>query len=125
MWLFHIVVCCLKIKFFSFDRNVNSTKKLYYFNNTHYFGGSQNNYNMNFLWFILIGGFAGWLAGQIMRGKGFGIFGNIIIGILGAVIGGWLFGVLGLQVANNLIGALLTATAGAIVAIFIGRLLSS
>lgn len=45
---------------------------------------------MHFLWFILIGAIAGWLAGQITKGGGFGLLGNIVIGILGAVIGGWL-----------------------------------
>lgn len=47
---------------------------------------------MNFVWFILIGAAAGWLAGQLTKGRGFGIIGNILVGIVGGVIGGWVFG---------------------------------
>ncbi len=69
---------------------------------------------MEFVWFILIGIAAGWLAGQIRHGAGFGLVGNLIIGILGAILGGLLFRLLGLS-ANNLIGSLLTATVGAVI----------
>jgi len=44
---------------------------------------------MNILWFIIIGGVAGWLAGVILKGRGFGMLGNILVGIVGALIGGW------------------------------------
>jgi len=64
--------------------------------------------------FLVIGLVAGWLAGQIMKGKGFGLVGNIIIGVLGAVLGGLLFGLLGLS-ATGTIGSLVTATVGAVV----------
>jgi uncharacterized membrane protein YeaQ/YmgE (transglycosylase-associated protein family) len=77
---------------------------------------------MNFLWFILIGAVAGWLAGQITKGGGFGLLGNIVVGILGAVIGGWLAGILGIW-TNSLIGALLVATGGAIVLLFLVSLI--
>jgi len=79
---------------------------------------------MGFLWFILIGGIAGWLAGQIMRGKGYGILGNIVIGIIGALIGGWLFGLFGIEANRAFWGSLITATVGAVVAIFVARLLT-
>ena len=69
---------------------------------------------MNLIWFLIIGGLAGWLAGLIMKGKGFGLVGNIIIGVLGAVLGGLLFGLLGLS-ATGTIGSLVTATVGAVV----------
>jgi uncharacterized membrane protein YeaQ/YmgE (transglycosylase-associated protein family) len=77
---------------------------------------------MNFLWFLLIGALAGWIAGNLMRGKGFGVLGNIIVGIVGALLGGFLFGLLGLA-AYGLIGSLVTATVGAIVLIALVRLI--
>jgi uncharacterized membrane protein YeaQ/YmgE (transglycosylase-associated protein family) len=77
---------------------------------------------MNFVWFILIGICAGWLAGQIMKGGGFGIVGDLIVGVIGALLGGWLFGILGIA-AGGLLGALITATVGAIVLIAILRVI--
>ncbi len=47
---------------------------------------------MEFLWFILIGIAAGWLAGQFMKGGGYGLIGDLIVGVIGALLGGWLFG---------------------------------
>ncbi len=73
---------------------------------------------MELLYFLLIGAAAGWLAGQFMKGKGFGLIGNIIVGIIGAFIGGWLLGVLGLAF-GGLIGSLFTAVVGAVVLLFI------
>lgn len=69
---------------------------------------------MSFLWFILIGACAGWLAGQILKGGGFGVVGNIIVGVIGAVLGGFLFGLAGFT-ATGLQGQLISATVGAIV----------
>jgi len=63
--------------------------------------------------FLAIGAVAGWLAGSIMKGGGFGLVGDIIVGIVGAVIGGWL----------GLIGAIITATVGAVVLLFIIHLI--
>jgi len=74
---------------------------------------------MSFLWFILIGIAAGFLAGQIMKGKGFGFVINLLIGISGAVLGGWIFGVLGLNIGGGKIGSLITALIGAIVLLWI------
>jgi uncharacterized membrane protein YeaQ/YmgE (transglycosylase-associated protein family) len=51
---------------------------------------------MSFIWFILIGLVAGWLAGQVMKGGGYGLLGDLIVGVIGALLGGWLFGVLGI-----------------------------
>lgn len=68
--------------------------------------------------FLAIGAVAGWLAGTIMKGGGFGLLGNIIVGVIGAFIGGWVFGLLGLSV-NGLIGSLITAVAGAAILLFI------
>jgi uncharacterized membrane protein YeaQ/YmgE (transglycosylase-associated protein family) len=70
---------------------------------------------------VAIGAVAGWLAGVIMSGSGFGLLGDIVIGIIGAVIGGFLFGLLGLA-AVGLIGQIISATVGAVVLIFILRL---
>lgn len=74
---------------------------------------------MEFLWFLIIGAIAGWLAGQIMKGGGFGIVVNIIVGIIGAILGGWLFGFLGMQTGGGIIWSLVVATIGAIVLLFI------
>jgi len=68
---------------------------------------------MKFLWFLLVGLAAGWLAGQIMKSGGRGLVGDLILGVIGAILGGFLFGLLGLG-ANSLLGSLVTATVGAI-----------
>lgn len=78
---------------------------------------------MEFLWFALIGLCAGWLAGQIWKGGSFGLVGNLIVGVIGAILGGWLFGMLGFG-AGNLLGQLAVATVGAIVLLFLLSLLS-
>jgi uncharacterized membrane protein YeaQ/YmgE (transglycosylase-associated protein family) len=69
---------------------------------------------MNWLWFILIGLAAGFLAGSVVKGHGFGLMGNLIIGVLGALLGGFLFGLLGIA-AVSLIGNLISAFIGAVV----------
>ena len=66
------------------------------------------------LWAIIIGIVAGWIAGQIWEGRGFGVIGNLIVGILGAVLGSLLFGLLGVT-AGGLLGELVMATIGAVV----------
>jgi uncharacterized membrane protein YeaQ/YmgE (transglycosylase-associated protein family) len=78
---------------------------------------------MEFVWFILVGLVAGWLAGVVMKGGGFGAIGDIIVGILGAVLGGFLFGSLGMSAGGGLLGAIIVATIGAIVLIFVLRLI--
>lgn len=77
---------------------------------------------MSLLWFLLIGIAAGWLAGQIMGGGGYGLLGDLILGVIGAIVGGYLFGMLGIG-AGGLIGALIMATVGAIVLIALLRLI--
>jgi uncharacterized membrane protein YeaQ/YmgE (transglycosylase-associated protein family) len=57
---------------------------------------------MEFLWFILIGLAAGWLAGQLMKGGGFGIVGDIVVGVVGALLGGFLFSLLGVSAGGGL-----------------------
>ena len=69
---------------------------------------------------LIVGLIAGWLAGKIMRGSGFGIIGDIIIGIIGAFIGTWLWGALHLPViANFWVSAIVISTVGACVLVFI------
>lgn len=73
---------------------------------------------MSLLVFLIIGAVAGWLAGTIMQGRGFGLGGNIIVGIVGALIGGFVFNLLGI-VANSLLGSIVTAVAGAIILLYL------
>jgi uncharacterized membrane protein YeaQ/YmgE (transglycosylase-associated protein family) len=73
---------------------------------------------MNFILFLIIGALAGWLAGQIMKGRGFGVIGNILVGVVGAFIGGFLFRVLGFA-AFGLIAQLIMATIGALILLWI------
>jgi uncharacterized membrane protein YeaQ/YmgE (transglycosylase-associated protein family) len=68
---------------------------------------------MGLLYAILIGIFAGWLAGQILKGKGFGLLGNLLVGIAGAILGSFAFKILGLS-ADNLIGRIVMSAFGAI-----------
>jgi uncharacterized membrane protein YeaQ/YmgE (transglycosylase-associated protein family) len=72
--------------------------------------------------FLAIGAVAGWLAGILMKGGGFGLLGNIVVGIIGAVVGGYVFGLLGIS-AGGLIGSIVTATVGAVLLLFIVRLI--
>lgn len=77
---------------------------------------------MNILWFLITGVAAGWLAGQLMKGGGYGLIGDLIIGVIGAFIGGRLFGAIGIR-TGGLVGSLITATIGAIILLFLVRLI--
>jgi len=68
--------------------------------------------------FIVIGAVAGWLAGLIMKGRGFGLLINLLVGIVGGIIGGWIFGLFGLH-TTSIVGSLICAVVGAIVLLFI------
>jgi len=72
---------------------------------------------------ILIGAIAGWLAGTLVKGGGYGLIGDIVVGIIGAFIGGWLAGQLGIAVGGGLIASIVTATGGAVVLLLILRLI--
>lgn len=74
------------------------------------------------LWSLIIGGVAGWLAGQFMKGAGFGILINIILGIVDGIVGGFLFGLLGLK-AYGLIGSILVSAVGAVVVLWLARMI--
>ncbi len=72
------------------------------------------------LWQIAIGILAGWLAGKIMRGRGYGVLLDLVLGIIGSLIGGFVFGLLGLH-AYSLIGSIVVATAGAVMLLYLAR----
>ncbi len=74
------------------------------------------------LLFLAMGIVAGWLAGKIMKGSGFGLVGDLVVGVVGALIGGWLFGLLGIA-AWGMAGNLLTALVGAIALLYVIRLI--
>jgi uncharacterized membrane protein YeaQ/YmgE (transglycosylase-associated protein family) len=71
---------------------------------------------------LFVGLVAGWLAGQIVQGTGFGIIGDLIIGILGAFFGSWLLPQLGIHLGTGLISAIINATIGAVLLLLIVRL---
>ncbi|MCD6258349.1 MAG: GlsB/YeaQ/YmgE family stress response membrane protein [Helicobacteraceae bacterium] len=72
---------------------------------------------MNLILFLAIGALVGWLSGIIMKGRGFGLIGNIIVGILGSILGGLIFGFLGIT-TGGLLGAIIMATIGAVVLLY-------
>ena len=71
---------------------------------------------------LVVGAIAGWLAGQFMKGRGFGLLGDIIVGVIGAFLGGYLFRAAGLEIGHGLIGSLIIAFIGAVLLLFIVRL---
>ena len=72
---------------------------------------------------IVIGAIAGWIAGAFVKGGGFGLIGDILVGIVGAFIGGWLAGMLGISVGGGLIASIVTAAVGAIILLLLIRLI--
>ncbi len=78
---------------------------------------------MDFIWLMLVGLIAGWLAGVLVKGGGFGVLGDIVVGILGALVGGFLFGALGLSSSGGFLGSIFVATIGAIVLIVLLRII--
>jgi uncharacterized membrane protein YeaQ/YmgE (transglycosylase-associated protein family) len=74
------------------------------------------------IWVVLVGALAGWLASQITRGRGFGLGGDIVVGILGSLLGSFLFGLIGIS-AYSLLGRLVMAVVGAIVLLWLIRLI--
>jgi len=79
--------------------------------------------HMGLLYSIVVGLIAGWLAGQVMRGGGYGVLMDIVLGILGGVVGGWLFGALGIWPGGGLIGAICVSFVGAVILVAITRML--
>lgn len=75
----------------------------------------------NLIVFLIIGIIAGWLAGKIMKGSGFGLLGDLVVGVVGAFLGGWVFGLLGIA-AYGLLGTLITALVGSLLLLYLIRL---
>lgn len=72
---------------------------------------------------VILGAIAGWLGGQVYKGSGLGLIGNIIVGILGGFIGYWGLGKLGVSLGSGYIGYILTAAIGAIALLFLVNLI--
>ncbi|MBB3260619.1 putative membrane protein YeaQ/YmgE (transglycosylase-associated protein family) [Paraburkholderia bannensis] len=71
---------------------------------------------------LIIGAIAGWLAGVLVKGGGFGLIVDIIVGIVGAFIGGWLAGLLHIQIGTGIISSIITAIVGAVILLFVIRM---
>jgi len=78
---------------------------------------------MGIISWIVIGLIAGWLAGQVMKGGGYGVLVDIILGIFGGIVGGWVFGMLGIWPGAGIIGSIIVAFIGAVILVWISRLL--
>jgi uncharacterized membrane protein YeaQ/YmgE (transglycosylase-associated protein family) len=74
------------------------------------------------VWWVVVGLIAGFLAGKVMKGGGYGVVMDIVLGIAGAVIGGWALGLLGIH-AGGLIGSIVVAFIGAVILVWLVRLL--
>jgi uncharacterized membrane protein YeaQ/YmgE (transglycosylase-associated protein family) len=78
---------------------------------------------VSILVWLIVGGVAGWLAGIVVKGGGFGLVGDIIVGIIGAVVAGFLFPRLGISLGGGMVGAIIAAAIGAIIILVIVKLL--
>jgi uncharacterized membrane protein YeaQ/YmgE (transglycosylase-associated protein family) len=78
---------------------------------------------MYFLYIMVVGLIAGWAAGKIMKGSGYGVLMDIVLGIVGAILGGWIIRLLGFEATGGLITSILVATLGAVVLVAISRML--
>ena len=76
---------------------------------------------MDFLWFLIVGLIAGWLAGLLVKGGGFGLVGDLVVGVIGAFIGGYLFSLFGASAVGGLIGSNVVATVGAVLLLIVVR----
>jgi len=83
----------------------------------------QRRLYVSWITWIVVGLIAGWLAGQVMKGGGYGIVVDIILGILGGVLGGWLLGVLGIWHGGGIIASIIVAFIGAVILVWITRLI--
>jgi uncharacterized membrane protein YeaQ/YmgE (transglycosylase-associated protein family) len=73
------------------------------------------------LYSIIVGLIAGWLAGQVMRGGGYGVIVDILLGLVGGLVGGWLFGSLGIWPGGGMIGSIIVSFVGAVILVAISR----
>ncbi|MFZ1885629.1 MAG: GlsB/YeaQ/YmgE family stress response membrane protein [Rhodoplanes sp.] len=74
---------------------------------------------MGLIIWLIVGAIAGWLAGLIVRGYGFGLIGNIVVGIVGAFIAGWLLPKLGIVIGRGTIGEIINAVIGAVILLLV------
>ena len=72
---------------------------------------------------IVVGLIAGWLAGQVMKGGGYGILMDIVLGLVGGLVGGWLFGALGIGTGSGMVGSIIVAFVGAVLLVALSRAL--
>jgi uncharacterized membrane protein YeaQ/YmgE (transglycosylase-associated protein family) len=72
---------------------------------------------------IVVGLIAGWLAGQVMKGGGYGVLMDILLGLLGGIVGGWVFGSLGVWPGGGVVGSIIVAFVGAIILVGVSRML--
>lgn len=87
-------------------------------------GGFTGDAKMNFtleglIIILLVGGIAGWLAALVMRGRGLGILGNIVVGILGALLASWLLPMVGIAIGGGILGSIIHAFIGALILLFL------
>jgi len=80
--------------------------------------------NQSLLVIILVGIVAGWLAGKIVRGGGYGLIGDLVVGVVGAFIGDWLLPQLGIHLGTGTVALIINATLGAFVLLVILRLIT-
>jgi uncharacterized membrane protein YeaQ/YmgE (transglycosylase-associated protein family) len=73
--------------------------------------------------FLIVGAIAGWLAGLLVKGYGFGLLGNIVVGVVGAFIAGWLFPALGISLGTGIVAAIIHAVIGAVILLVLIRLI--
>ena len=83
---------------------------------------NQKEIRMNILIMLAIGAVAGWLAGVILKGGGYGLIGDIVVGIIGAFVGGYVFGKLNISIGSGIVNDIITSTVGAILLILVIRL---
>jgi len=79
---------------------------------------------MHLLWWILVGLIAGWITGKLMKGGGYGFVVDVILGIVGAVVGGFIAQAIGISPQGGLIYTILIAVAGAVIVVFLVRLIT-
>src|SRR6185295_2444463 len=87
--------------------------------------GKKEATRMGLIYWIVVGLIAGWLAGQVMKGGGYGVLMDIILGMVGGIVGGWVFGMLGIWPGGGIIGSIIVAFVGAVILVWITRALKS
>jgi len=77
---------------------------------------------MHWIWHLILGGVAGWLAGKVMRGEGYGVFVDVIVGLIGGWLGGKIGELIGFHLGGSTVGYLITAFVGAVILVWIVRM---